>query len=484
MNTALQGNWTQYGLAREAAARAGGEKLTITHAAVGDGWGSLPQVSPAQTVLKNEVWRGLVNSVMVNPDDPTDVIIDIVIPNNVGGWWLREWGLFDDQGKLVAVGPHDEMHKPTIDSGQAAEFLERFHLPCADSGVITLSIASQALATQNYVQAKVKEHNDNPDVHASFLDKLLGLFVPKSRKITTAAPLTGGGQLTSDLALAVDLATAQTPGVVQSGRDIRIACTADVTLYVRPDGQDANDGLTDTPTGAFATPQAAWDCAARKYDLRGHLCTISVGNGTYPSLAGDLSEFVGARTYTPGVDGGCSIKIAGQGQATKIASIELGGPGGVMVDNLQAGTGTTYAVSAQRSAQVIVLDRIWIGACDYAFSVTYGGRIYFSGATGVPQVIVTGDVSRCFLYAGGAQGLVLGSVKVTHSVPMTLTSSYGYAQANRCAVIYLTVSTFSGTVTGTRYKAVSGGVIDTSGGGANYFPGTIAGTVTAGGIYV
>ena len=144
----LQGIWTQKGLDKETAFRAGGERKKLTHVAIGDGSGSIPIVSPAQAGLVREVWRGLVNAIMSNPDDPTDLLVDIIIPNNVGGFWIREWGIFDEDGDLVAVGPHDEMHKPLISTGQSAEFLERFHLPSANAGFVEIKIASQALATQ------------------------------------------------------------------------------------------------------------------------------------------------------------------------------------------------------------------------------------------------------------------------------------------------------------------------------------------------
>ena len=77
----LQGIWTQYGLEKLASLLPGGERLAITFAALGDGNGCLPAVQPSQTALAHEVWRGPVNGVMVNPGDPTDVIVDAVVPN-------------------------------------------------------------------------------------------------------------------------------------------------------------------------------------------------------------------------------------------------------------------------------------------------------------------------------------------------------------------------------------------------------------------
>jgi hypothetical protein len=156
----LQGIWTQYGLEKAGQLLAEGKKIKFTHAAVGSGGGGLPVVKPSQTELVSEEWRGAVNGVMINPEDPTDVIVSMVLPLNVGGFWVREWGVFDEDGGLVAVGPHDEMRKSAISSGQASEFLERFHLPVANADTqVNLSVASQALATQDWVKGQIGAHN-------------------------------------------------------------------------------------------------------------------------------------------------------------------------------------------------------------------------------------------------------------------------------------------------------------------------------------
>ena len=169
----LQGIWTEYGKQRLAALTAGGEMLQISYAAVGSGNGDVPLVRPSQTGLIEEVWRGRISNIEVNPDDPTDVIVDVVIPNEIGGFWIREWGLFDDEGGLISVGPHAEQHKPSFDSGQAMEYLERFHLPVTDSGAINITIASQALATKDFVVNELKKHNDSEEAHEVLLGNAL-----------------------------------------------------------------------------------------------------------------------------------------------------------------------------------------------------------------------------------------------------------------------------------------------------------------------
>ena len=215
----LQGIWTQKGLDKETAFRAGGERKKLTHVAIGDGNGSIPIVSPAQAGLVREVWRGLVNAIMSNPDDPTDLLVDIIIPNNVGGFWIREWGIFDEDGDLVAVGPHDEMHKPLISTGQSAEFLERFHLPSANAGFVEIKIASQALATQQYVESKLDVHNRDTGAHAT--------LARKSVRLVAGAGMAGGGTLAGDVTFAAKL----TDSVTTTDSATAASATAVKTAY-------------------------------------------------------------------------------------------------------------------------------------------------------------------------------------------------------------------------------------------------------------
>lgn len=238
--TSLQGIWTQKGLDKETAFRAGGTRKALTHVAVGDGNGTIPLVSASQTGLVHEVWRGLANAVMANPDDPTDLLVDVVIPNNVGGFWIREWGIFDEDGDLVAVGPHDEMHKPLISTGQAAEFLERFHLPSANATFVEIKIASQSLATQQYVESKVSGHDADAEAHET--------LARKSVQVKAGPGLTGGGSLEADRTLAVGFGT--TAGTVCQGNDARLSNARTPTAHKSTHKTGGTDALTPADIGA------------------------------------------------------------------------------------------------------------------------------------------------------------------------------------------------------------------------------------------
>lgn len=165
----LQGVWTQVGLEFLAAVMAGEKDFELTVGAIGDGGGTIPIASPSQTALVGELWRGSINGVYKNPADPTDLLVELVLPNNIGNFWIREWGVFNADGDLVAVGPHDEMHKPLISSGQSAEFLEVFHLPVSEEASISITVASQALATLAAVERMIDAHDEDENAHESLI---------------------------------------------------------------------------------------------------------------------------------------------------------------------------------------------------------------------------------------------------------------------------------------------------------------------------
>lgn len=264
--TSLQGIWTQKGLDKETAFRAGGTRKALTHVAVGDGNGTIPLVSASQTGLVHEVWRGLANAVMANPDDPTDLLVDVVIPNNVGGFWIREWGIFDEDGDLVAVGPHDEMHKPLISTGQSAEFLERFHLPSANAGFVEIKIASQALATQQYVESKLDAHNKDTGAHAA--------LARKSVRLVAGAGMAGGGTLAGDVTFAAKL----TDSVTTTDSGTAASATAVKAAYDAAEGKLPLSGGTITGGIAIKDTANAIETAPPASTERGVFLTDKNGN--------------------------------------------------------------------------------------------------------------------------------------------------------------------------------------------------------------
>ncbi|MBD2782887.1 phage tail protein, partial [Xenorhabdus szentirmaii] len=108
---------TQLGVDKLANAVALGTKIEITHMAVGDGGGKLPTPDTKQTKLINEKRRAAINMLSIDPKNANQIIAEQVIPESEGGWWIREIGLFDKDGVLIAVGNCAETYKPQLQEG-------------------------------------------------------------------------------------------------------------------------------------------------------------------------------------------------------------------------------------------------------------------------------------------------------------------------------------------------------------------------------
>ncbi|MDL4385836.1 phage tail protein [Citrobacter braakii] len=147
---------TNYGAAQLANAVALGTKLNISVMAVGDGGGALPIPDPAQTKLIRETRRAAVNQVSVDDKNPNYIISEQVIPENEGGWFIREIGLFDDKGGLIAVGNAPETYKPNLQEGSGRTQVIQMVLMVSSTESITLKIdPSVVLATREYVTKSI-----------------------------------------------------------------------------------------------------------------------------------------------------------------------------------------------------------------------------------------------------------------------------------------------------------------------------------------
>jgi len=158
--------WTDVGLAKLANAEVLGTKVQITHIAVGDGNG-LP-VTPTQdmTELVNEVWRDSINLLDIHPDHPNWVIVEGKILTTDGGFYIREVGLFDEEGDMVAIGNYPETYKPVLEEGSGQDLYLRLILAVENTEVVELKVdPTLVLATRQYVNDKLDTHDMDPDAH-------------------------------------------------------------------------------------------------------------------------------------------------------------------------------------------------------------------------------------------------------------------------------------------------------------------------------
>ncbi|HHV7358430.1 TPA: phage tail protein [Morganella morganii] len=139
-----------------------GGKLNITTMAVGDGGGSLPMPEPGNKKLVNENRRGAINQLSVDPENPNHIIAEQIIPEQDGGWWVREIAIFDEDGDMIAIGNCPESYKPKLQEGSGRTQIIRMILVVSSTAAVTLKIdPSVILATQKYVieitDKKIKE---------------------------------------------------------------------------------------------------------------------------------------------------------------------------------------------------------------------------------------------------------------------------------------------------------------------------------------
>lgn len=172
---------TNQGAARLANAAALGTKLNLTQMAVGDANGVLPTPDPAQTKLINQKRIAPLNLLTVDPANISQIIAEQIIPENEGGFWIREIGLYDDAGVLIAVANCPETYKPQLQEGSGRTQTIRMILIVSSTSAITLKIdPSVVLATRQYVDDKVIEvkayadsllaaHLAAADPHAQYL---------------------------------------------------------------------------------------------------------------------------------------------------------------------------------------------------------------------------------------------------------------------------------------------------------------------------
>ncbi len=163
MSTKFRTVITTAGAAKLAAATApGGRKVNITTMAVGDGGGKLPVPDAGQTGLIHEVWRHALNKISQDKRNSNYIIAELVIPPEVGGFWMRELGLYDDAGTLIAVANMAESYKPALAEGSGRSQTCRMVIIVSSVASVALTIdTTTVMATQDYVDDKIAVHEQS-----------------------------------------------------------------------------------------------------------------------------------------------------------------------------------------------------------------------------------------------------------------------------------------------------------------------------------
>ncbi|HAK9750609.1 TPA: tail fiber protein, partial [Escherichia coli] len=158
---------TDRGMAKIANALADKKQLHLQKMAVGDSGGQYYEPTVSQTKLRHEVWRGDLNTLTVAPNNPNWLIAELVLPENIGGWYVREVGVFDTDGELIAIGKFPESYKPLLPGGSGKQVCIRLIMEVSNTTAVTLTVdPSIVLATRDYVDSQLDEHErstNHPD---------------------------------------------------------------------------------------------------------------------------------------------------------------------------------------------------------------------------------------------------------------------------------------------------------------------------------
>ncbi|MEE7339003.1 tail fiber protein [Escherichia coli O183:H18] len=261
------------------AAAPDGKPVRLTHMAVGDGGGTLPTPDSKQPRLVHEVWRHTVNRVFLDATHQNRIIAELVIPPETGGFWIREIGVFDEHGDLIAVGNTAESYKPAVAEGSGRAQTFRTILTVSSTATVALTVDNtMVMATVDYVDDKLKEHE-------------------QSRRHPDASLTAKGFVQLSSATNSVSETQAATPKAVKAAYDLANG------KYTAQDASTTRKGLvqlssatnSDSETLA-ATPKAvkaAYDLANGKYTAQ-DATTARKGLVQLSSATNSTSEMLAA----------------------------------------------------------------------------------------------------------------------------------------------------------------------------------------------
>lgn len=267
---------TPIGLAKVANAQVTQSTVAITQIAVGDGNGSSYAPSGKETTLKNEKWRGAVTSVSVDNSNSNWVVVDAILPGNIGGFILREVGLFDSDGDLIAIGNYPDTYKPVVGDGSIMDLTIRTIIEVNNASSVTLKIDPNVIiASRPYVDGKIKEvmdelnEHNNKDVH--LLPGERDKWNTAAGKVQDASTTVKGIVQLNDTLTSTSTTQAATPNALKKVNDklgdlaaLKTADKTNIVVAINELFTNVSDGKTKiaaatTDQGVSTSPDATFD---------------------------------------------------------------------------------------------------------------------------------------------------------------------------------------------------------------------------------
>ncbi|MGS0182658.1 phage tail protein [Escherichia coli] len=327
---------TNQGAARLANATMLGSKLNLTQMAVGDANGVLPTPDPAQTKLINQKRIAPLNLLSVDPNNQSQIIAEQIIPENEGGFWIREIGLYDDEGVLIAVANCPETYKPQLQEGSGRTQTIRMILVVTNTEAITLKIdPSVVLATRKYVDDEVLElrlyvddqmrnHIAAQDPHTQYAQKHNPTFTGEPKAPTPAA-----GNNTTRIATTEFVQAAITALI--NGAPATLDTLKEIAAAINNDPKFSTT-INNALSGKQPLDETLTHLSGK--DVAGLLAYLGlVNNGAVGRLLGAPKVFTASGSYTPGANvKAIIVEIVGAGggggAASSSANYNAAGGGG------------------------------------------------------------------------------------------------------------------------------------------------------------
>lgn len=393
----------------------GGKKVNLTAMAVGDGGGTLPEPDAGQTKLINEVWRHALNKISQDNKNKNYIVAELVIPPDVGGFWMRELGLYDDAGTLIAVANMAESYKPKLAEGSGRAQTCRMVIIVSNVDSVALSIdATTVMATQEYVDDKLAEHElsrNHPDATlkekgfvqlSSATDSESESHAATSKAVKAAYDLANGKYTAQDASTAQkgivqlssatdsnDESKAATPKAVKIAYDAAIAA-ADIakTKWSAVDATISQKGIVmlSDNTGVPDSTTAATTTAVN-YVLNQAMAAYSLAESKY-TAGGATTTKAGLVQLVNSMGGSGSLVMPQAAVTTAIQTYPSLGKGQMLQDlKSSRGTGVTYTNSTGFPIAVYV--RITGGTSANLYVYVNGIEFGGGGATALNTSLAT-----------------------------------------------------------------------------------------------
>lgn len=497
----------KYKLARAAADKG---EIKLSHFAIGDGGGKEVNPLPSATSLVREVWRGQLDSVIIDPKNPAAVIVNAIIPHDVGGFWMREFGLFDIEGDMLVVVKPTPDYKATSAEGQLEDIFYEFQLVIGEQAEVVVLVDPSILwATREYVETRrisAQQMANTPWLPVKALD----VAVPPSSNSIGDTYVVGtsakgdwqdkSGQLAEwngkswNFILPRDGHGIGLPdGSIYIRINGKYVLLTDIfdkryskfpappayTFYVvGPSGNDKNSGLAPTPTEGFATIQGAVDALYRRYMTQGTI-TVKIAPGTYDSVTVQKSS-VSKWRFEGDLTNSDRVKIVAANVEGKSTAFSVKSNTDVTVKGVTF-VAVTSCVGSVEGA--IVLENCNLNIVPDAKGIEcYGGSVTIRG-----NMKVTGKGDIVFLVADGGT-LGIAHVNKYNKYPVditfnnvTATGAVFLARGGSNLIVATPVVKFIGVPTGVAYVVADNAILNSWGGGLGVFPGTQPGYVRTGG---